>query len=157
MKTSFVVVVLVALSALSAETSRAQEAPSPYAADEAAIRSLENEERLAVLNRDLASLEELWSDRLLVNAPGNRVSPSRDVPLGLVQAGVIHYTAFERGIEALRIDGDIAVVMGAETIEPTGKAPHAGQTLQRRFTHVWKRDGETWRLIARHANVLPPE
>lgn len=151
------VIMIVALSVLFAEISLAQEAPSTHGADEEAIRSLEDQERLAVLNRDLESLKHLWSEQLLVNAPGNRVSPNREVPLGLVQTGVIHYTLFERSIEALRIDGDIAFVMGAETIKPTDKAPHAGQTIQRRFTHVWKRDGETWRLIARHANILPPE
>ncbi len=151
------VILLVALSALLVEVSQAQTAPSPPGAVEAAIRALEEQERIAILNRDLESLKRLWSERLMVNAPGNKVSPTRDVPMGLVQSGAIHYTSFERTIEALRIDGDMAFVMGAETIKPTGKAPQAGQTVQRRFTHVWKRDGETWRLVARHANLLPPQ
>ena len=150
------VIVLVALSALVVKTV-AQEAPGARGADEATIRSLEDQERRAILNRDLDALKRLWSEQLVVNAPGNRVSPNRDLPLGLVQAGMIHYTSFERSIEALRIDGDMAFVMGAETIQPTGKAPLAGQTVRRRFTHVWKKDGETWRLVARHANILPPE
>lgn len=151
------VILLVALSTLFVEFPQAQTASSGPGAVEATIRALEEQERVAVLNRDVESLKRLWSERLMVNAPGNKVSPSRDVPLGLVQSGVIHYTAFERTIEALRVDGDLAFVMGAETITPTGKAPQAGQPVPRRFTHVWKRDGETWRLVARHANLLPPE
>jgi ketosteroid isomerase-like protein len=150
------VIVLVALSALFVEITVAQQ-PPPSRGAEDTIRALEDQERLAVLNRDLDALKRLWSEQLLVNTPSNRVSPNRDVPLGLIQTGVIHYTLFERTIEALRIDGDTAFVMGAETIKPTDKAPQAGQTVRRRFTHVWKRVGGTWRLAARHANVLPPE
>lgn len=126
-------------------------------ADEGAIRALEDQERLAVLNRDLESLNRVWSEQLIVNAPGNRVSPIRDVPLGMIQRGLIDYMSFERSIVALRIYGDIAIVMAAETLKPQGKAPRAGETVERRFTHVWKRDGGTWHLIGRHANILPPE
>jgi hypothetical protein len=47
--------------------------------------------------------------------------------------------------------------MGSETITPVGKAPFAGKTIKRRFTHFWmKRSGE-WRLTARHANVICQE
>jgi hypothetical protein len=45
--------------------------------------------------------------------------------------------------------------MGGETIQPIGNAPQAGQTVQRRFTHVWKNEEGVWRLVARHANIIP--
>lgn len=148
-------VTFVLLAVLSAGTCLAQPAPGTGGSSENAIRALEEQERVAVLNRDVNALERLWSERMMVNAPGNKVSPSRDVPLGMVQSGAIHYTLFERTIEALRIDGDMAIVMGAEVIQPTGQAPQAGRTVRRRFSHIWTRDGETWRLVARHANILP--
>ena len=28
-------------------------------------------------------------------------------------------------------------------------------TVHRRFTNVWKKEGDTWRLWARHANIIP--
>jgi ketosteroid isomerase-like protein len=31
----------------------------------------------------------------------------------------------------------------------------AGRTVHRSYTHVWRREGETWRLLARHANITP--
>lgn len=41
-------------------------------------------------------------------------------------------------------------------IAAVNKAPFAGQTVRRRFTHFWMlRNGE-WRLTARHANVVCP-
>jgi hypothetical protein len=41
------------------------------AADEATIRQLAEQGRLAVLNRDWATLERLWSDDFIVNPPSN--------------------------------------------------------------------------------------
>ncbi|HUF09795.1 MAG TPA: nuclear transport factor 2 family protein [Rhodothermales bacterium] len=154
---SLLVIGFIAVSTFFVTISLAQEAQALEGSDEDVIRAVEDQERLAVLNRDLESLKRVWSEQLIVNAPGNRVSPNREVPLGMIQRGLIDYASFERRIEALRIYGDIAIVMGAETIEPQGAAPRAGETIQRRFTHVWKKDGEMWRLIGRHANIRPSE
>lgn len=61
-------------------------------------------------------------------------------------------------VEFVRIDGDFAFVMGLETLEPIADAPSAGlaarQTVQRRFTNIWKKEASTWRLFARLANVM---
>lgn len=122
---------------------------------EAVIRSLDEEERRAVLDGDTTTLQRLWSGQILVNAPSNRVSSDRSVVFGLMRQGLIEYASFERNVEQLRVDGDFAVVMGAETIRPTGRAPQAGQTVRRRFTHIWRNEAGVWRLIARHANIVP--
>ena len=118
------------------------------------IRSLEEQERLGVLNRDLAALERLWAEHLLVNNPANTVSPSRAAVLDRVRQGHIHYATFERTIEQMRQHGDVVIVMGGEQIQPA-EGPQAGQTLRRRFSHVWQQQAGAWRLIARHANVIP--
>lgn len=124
--------------------------------DEATIRALEEQERLGVLNRDSEALERIWSEHFMVNSPFNQVAPNASVVLDLMRQGLIHYTSFERRIEHIRIEGGIAIVMGGETVQPTGSAPLAGQTVQRRFTHVWRRDAGAWHLIARHANNVIP-
>lgn len=120
--------------------------------DEDAIRSLENQERAAVLSGDVGALAQIWSDKMMVNSPLGRVSANRSETLKLMQAGVIRYTVFERSIENLRVDKDLAIVMGAELVVPEGTAPGAGQQIKRRFTDIWQRDGSTWRMVARHAN-----
>jgi ketosteroid isomerase-like protein len=132
--------------------SQAQERSS----DEATVRSLDNQERTAVLNRDRPALERLWSDPFTVNAPSNQVVIGKRAVLDLVQRGVLHYSSFKRTIEFVRLDGDIAIIMGAETVQPIGDAPLAGQTVQRRFTNIWKKEAGTWHMIARHANMIPP-
>ena len=124
--------------------------------DDAAIRALEERERLAVLNQDVEALQQLWADEFIVNSPFNQISPNRAIVVDFMRQGLIHYSSFERNIEQLRIVGSVAIVMGGETVRPTGNAPMAGQTMRRRFTHIWERNAGTWRLIARHANNIPP-
>jgi ketosteroid isomerase-like protein len=121
--------------------------------DEAAIRALEEQERLAVLNKNFTALEGIWSERFMVNAPTNQIAPNRNFVLAAFRQGLA-YSSFERNIERVFMEGDLAIVMGGETIKPTGNAPMAGQTVPRRFTHIWKKEGGAWRLLARHANVI---
>ena len=145
--------VLLLLGSVGSDT--ATQAQGRVSTDEETIRSLDDQERTAVLNQDLSTLERLWSDQFTVNAPSNQVVVGKRNVLALVQRGQIRYSSFDRKIEFIRVDGDIAIVMGAETVQPMGDAPMAGQRVQRRFTHIWKQEATTWRLIARHANVLP--
>jgi hypothetical protein len=50
-------------------------------------------------------------------------------------------------------------IMGRETVDPRSDTPGAGlvagRTIKRRFTNIWKNEDGTWRLFARHANVIP--
>ena len=131
---------------------RAQEAAPANA--ESFIRALEEQERVAVLNEDLAALERLWSDRLMVNNPQNAISPDRATVLDLVRRGLIRYSRFDRQIEAIRVQGDIAIVMGSEVIVRRAEAAAAQPAVDRRFTHVWRQSNGAWQLVARHANMV---
>ena len=124
--------------------------------EEDTIRQLEEQERQAVLNEDTAALEHLWSEDFIVNNPQNKITPSRSDALGLVKRGLIRYVAFDRRIETIRFNDDIAIVMGAETVEPVGDTPRAGRIVERRYTNIWRKKEATWRMIARHANVIAP-
>jgi hypothetical protein len=130
--------------------------------DEAQVRLLDDQERVAALERDLKGLERLWSTELTVNAPNNRVVAGRDNVLDMfVRSGIINFSKFEREIEFARPDRHFVILMGMETIVPISDAPsaglRAGQPIRRRFTNIWKNEGGTWRLFARHANVIPPD
>jgi len=133
---------------LPAEEARHQE--------EQEIRALEQAEVTAVLNQDVAALERLWSPQMIVNNPQNGISANRDAVIDRVKRGLIRYSSFDRHIEAIRVSGDLAIVMGSETVVPKGDAPRAGQTVHRRYTNIWARSGSTWRSVGRHANVILP-
>jgi len=102
----------------------------------------------------LGALGKLWAGDFTVNNPRNGISRGRKEVLALIRSGVIDYSSFVREVEAMLFHGDTVISMGLETIKPVGKAPFAGQTVRRRFTHFWmKKDGK-WLLTARHANVM---
>jgi len=114
------------------------------------ILALEQAGREAFLARDIGRLAGLWSDALQVNSPINRVHSKQQV-LGLLQAGVIAHTALDATIELVVRHPDTVVVMGSERVVDDPAAP----AIQRRFTNVWRREGDAWRLFVRHANVVP--
>jgi ketosteroid isomerase-like protein len=127
----------------------------PRDATESAIRALEEQERTAVLEEDVPALERLWSDQLIVNNPQNEISADRNVVLGRVKGGLIRYSQFERRIESIRLNDGVVIVMGSETVVRKVDTPGDTRPVHRRFTNIWKKSGGTWRMIARHANVVP--
>src|SRR5205807_5520258 len=128
--------------------------------DEELVRSLDDQERIAALARDVAALERLWSDQFTVNPPNNQVVAGKGAVLDtFVRSGVINFSSFERHIEFIRVEGDFTIIMGLETLVPNSDAPSAGlvagRPVKRRFTNIWRNEAGTWRLFARHANVIP--
>jgi alkanesulfonate monooxygenase SsuD/methylene tetrahydromethanopterin reductase-like flavin-dependent oxidoreductase (luciferase family) len=124
------------------------------------VRKLDDQERVAALDRDVPALRRLWSEQFTVNAPNNEVVIERQAVLDtFVGAGVINFSKFERQIEFVRVDGRFVFIMDLETLVPVADAPAAGliagRTTRRRFTNIWKDEDGTWRLYARHANVIP--
>jgi hypothetical protein len=128
--------------------------------DEELVRSLDDQERTAALNRDDSALERLWSEQFILNAPNNQVVVGkRGVLDTFIRAGIINFSTFERQIEFIRADGAFVIIMGLETVQPVSDAPSAGlvagHEIKRRFTNIWKNEAGTWRLFVRHANVIP--
>ena len=131
-------------------------------ADSAAVRALDDQMRLAVLRRDIPALEGFWSDELVVNAPNNQVvRGKREVIDDFVRTGIINFSSFERDIELMRVEGDFVITMGLESLRARIDSPanglRAGEMTLRRFTNIWRREGNTWRLYIRHANVIVPK
>ena len=121
---------------------------------ETLIRRLDRAEAQGLLHRDSTALRRLWARDFTVNNPRNSITRGSDEVVALIRNGTIDYSSFVRDIETILFHGSTVIVMGSETITPVHKAPFAGQTVRRRFTHFWMlRDGE-WRLTARHANVV---
>jgi ketosteroid isomerase-like protein len=122
--------------------------------DEAIVRALDNQERIAALTKDTKALNRLWSDQFVGNQPNNKVIADKQA----LMDALVPRSSYVRQIEFIRVDGDFAFLMGLETIVAASDAPTvslvAGQPTRRRFTNIWKREGGTWRLYARHANVI---
>jgi ketosteroid isomerase-like protein len=113
------------------------------------IAAVEQDANDAFLHRDIERLDRLFSDDLLVNSPVNVVSDKRKV-LDLLGRGVIGHVSSTIHHEVVRRDGDLVIVMGRDAVKNDADQP----VLQRRFTNIWRREGDRWRLYIRHANVI---
>lgn len=113
------------------------------------IRTLEERGRGAFLAGDIPTLDAMWDNRLLVNSPLNVVNDKARV-LELLDTGRIRHSMDEVEIEHIARYGDVVVVMGRDTVD----GPPTNALTHRRFTNVWQLQDGTWRMIARHAQVI---
>lgn len=124
---------------------------------EAEIRRMENLERESVLKGDSAALfDKVWSPNMIVNTPANVVGTVEGTKAHL-RSGDLNYLSFERNIEKITFNDNIAVVMGGEIIKPQGHQVNAGKSVSRRFTHVWLYKNNQWSIIARQATIIKVE
>jgi ketosteroid isomerase-like protein len=142
----------IALALGSSGAGQAPAAASPETVIEE-IKRIEQLEVEAVLAKDRARLAMLWDKDFVVNNPNNLIVVSKadqtDRPvMQVARAG------FAREVERVTVRGDLAISMGNETVIPGGDRPDAGRTVRRRYTNIWMKTEGTWRLIARHANVI---
>jgi ketosteroid isomerase-like protein len=117
-----------------------------------AVTALEKENCRAFVACDIERLDQLWSDSLLVNSPINRVHDKQRV-LQLLEKGVIAHVLLENRVEVARREGDTVIVMGSEVVRDTPHSP----LLRRRYTNVWRKEGNAWRIFIRHANIIPDD
>ena len=99
---------------------------------------------------------KIYDIDLIVNAPFNAVTSGSEVVFNLVQTGFIRPSGFTIVTEKVLIKEGVAVSMGSETVtfDKNSTNPLAGQTIRRRYTHVYLKEGDGWKLIARHANEI---
>ena len=106
----------------------------------------------AIFKGDAASLDTLMDDDVTVNHPTNRIVKEKKELMDLIKKGTIRYTSFERTPETFLFFENMVVVMGSEIVTPASSAPNAGKRVQRRYTNVWRKKDNRWRLTVRHAN-----
>jgi hypothetical protein len=124
---------------------------------EAEIRRMENLERTSVMKGDSAALfDKIWSPNMIVNTPANVVGTVEGTKAHF-RSGDLNYLSFERTIEKISFNDNVAIVMGGEIIKPQGKQMNAGKVVSRRFTHVWMYKNNSWSIIARQATIIKVE
>ena len=124
---------------------------------QAEIRRLENVEKDAVMRGDSAVLfNNLWSPEMIVNTPANRIGTVEGTKMQL-RSGKLKYLSFDRNIEKITFNDNLAIVMGEEKIKPQGDQDNAGKLVTRRFTNVWKYENKRWSIIARQATIIKIE
>lgn len=144
------ILLIVLTACLSIRVALAQSLPTNEAIEKQ-IRQLEQGQVDYALRNAYEAMEKQWAPDYVVNNPFNQIVQAKQGPM---RKGELTYSTFTRDIEKVIIHGSTVIVMGAETVIPTGSTANAGKTIKRRFTNVWMNTTGNWLLVARHANVI---
>ena len=107
---------------------------------------------MAFLAADTATLDAMWDEDLLVNSPLNIINDKSRV-LDLLSTGRIRHTFNDVVIEQVTRYDNVVVVMGRDRVD----GPPHGAVMDRRFTNMWQLQDGTWKMIARHAQIVAPK
>jgi Domain of unknown function (DUF4440) len=151
---SLLLALMTAAGAASVFAQTAQPPTTTAGPEETEVRRANTEEVDAFLHNDPRAMERLWSEDFVVTNPLNKFVTKQQV-LGMVRAGVLVITSYDRQIEYLRVYGDTVITAGRETVVWGGKMPNAGKTEHLRFTGIWMKQRGHWQEVARHANIVP--
>lgn len=125
---------------------------SPSNAREADTRELERLEKVwneAHERGDADALEGLWSDDLEVDVPRMPVMNKADV-VNFARSGRMKFLRYATSDIRIRIYGDTAVVSGR--LQRTRQINGKELTDDWRFTKVYVRQAEQWRVVSFHAS-----
>jgi hypothetical protein len=109
----------------------------------------------ALIKDDHAAFAALLAKDLVVNNPQNGIS-IRGATGRRETSGLISYSSYVRSVEYAGMLGDMVLLMGDERVVPKGDSPMTGKEVRRRFTDVWKMEGDHWVLTARQATIVAP-
>jgi ketosteroid isomerase-like protein len=141
--------------AFSLVTAVAQERQdtSTNAADQAELERLEKVWNEAHLHGDVAALDALWADGLVVTVPRMQVM-NKAQSLAIWKTGRMKFQRYETSDTVFRIFGDSAVVTGRLLRERTFGDKHIQEDW--RFTKVYIRREGKWQVISWQASESAP-
>ena len=113
------------------------------------VRAREEENRVAFLAGDVAVLDALCADQLIVTVPGMAPMTKADI-LGLWRSGRVKITRYETTDTRVTVYSDTAIVAGHlhRTRDFNGKL----MDDRWRYTKTYTRQGPGWRVVAYHAS-----
>ncbi|MFC4313803.1 nuclear transport factor 2 family protein [Steroidobacter flavus] len=132
-------------------------AETQAAATEASLRAADQEQRRLVFEGKTDELARLCHPNLLINGPNGRVV-TKEMLLESVQTGAIAKEKFERIPEAVRITGNIGVLLGHEVVVAAPGSrdfkTFGSQPFQRRYTNMFLFQDGKWWFLARQASIV---
>ena len=122
---------------------------------ESEIAVIEDKRAAFILNRNLPDFFNLFSSGFVATNPFNQVVNKEQV-FEFFEKGITGIvSSFQVDIEKIAIVNGLAIVMGREALVPEGDSKNSGKTVNRRFTNIWIKENDTWKITARHASNIP--
>jgi len=122
---------------------------------ESIIKQMDQKNAAVIVKADSVAMVDLLAADFTINrSTGNVVSGLANT-LALFKTGTVGYDSFSVHTDFVLVKNPtLAISMGSEVVILGGRSELKGQTVRRRFTHVWTKEKNSWRLLARHANNL---
>ncbi len=124
---------------------------------EATLRAADAEQMRIIVDGDAAAQRDFMHENYILNAPANRVL-RKPALVEMLSRGEMSSERFERTIEGMALTGNIGVVMGSETVQPSADSnlgrQFGNRPLRRRFTNVFIFEKGRWYFLARQASVV---
>src|SRR5690242_15381913 len=120
------------------------------------LRKMEELQVKGILDQDSSIIQKIMAPDLIVNAPSNTVIDMK-MAMAAFRKGYIHYSSYLQQIDTIKVVEDLGIVMGLETMKPTGLTKDLGKTVKRRFTDVWMYKNNQWQMVARQATNISIE
>jgi ketosteroid isomerase-like protein len=122
-------------------------------ADTQQLQRLEQVWNQAHLSGDADALDKLWADDLEVDVPRMAVMSKADA-LGFARSGRMKFLRYETSGLRIRVYGDTAVVSGR--LQRTRSMMGKEISDDWRFTKVYVKQAEQWRVVSFHASEIAP-
>ena len=120
--------------------------------DEIKIKQLEKHWTELLNQGDTTSLLKIWSENYVVNNPNGKIVTPKEI-VALMKSGH-KFPLVERIIEKITFNQDIVIVMGKELQQPKNMTTNHDDWIPRRFTNVWIKTDEEWKLAARQSTQI---
>ena len=102
---------------------------------------------------DADALDRLWASDLEVDVPGMAPMTKAEA-LAFARTGRMRFERYETSQIKVRTYGDTAVVTGR--LQRTRTVDNRQRADDWRFTKVYARQADTWRVVSFHASESPP-
>jgi hypothetical protein len=116
------------------------------------LKSLEDERCRAMTGGDLAALDRLLSEDLIWTHSSGKVDSKKQL-LAKIESGESQYLSMRREDEKCVISAGAAVASGMVSMEV--RLGGVERSLRSRYTNVWFREGDVWRVVAWQSTAVP--
>ncbi len=116
------------------------------------LNQLEESRYAALIGGDWQALDALLSNEFFYNT-ATGASLTKAAFIEYMQSGTSVVKKAVREDSRVHLYGDVALVTGIAHIDVTVKGED--KTLHSRYLHVWTRQSQGWKLVARQSTYLP--
>lgn len=115
------------------------------------IEALEQREANAMQAADVASLQALWADDLIVNSTANLIA-GKQILLDMIKSGALRLGSYERRPIRIAASAELAISTGNEVSQVVVQS--TSYKLFVSYMNVWAKRAPGWQLIARHIGLI---